>query len=170
MFASTQIAALLHNEHIHTIQALQRLEGFLMNQTAKKVPDVSSPDVAGLLSDTIGAVAAEVERHFGFEENHLFPVLIEQGEEGIALFLTEEHATILPLAQELAAEVDDAKAQGFSAAAWKEFHAKALELCEREIFHIQKEEMGLLAAISMYVDSDCDAQLAELYNKLIAHA
>lgn len=167
----TEIAALLHAEHMHTVEALQTLEEFLANQTIRRVPDVRTAEVAGVLDDLIATLAAEVGRHFGFEENHLFPVLVTKGEAGIAAFLTEEHAAILPLAQGLAEQAAKALRTGaFSTAEWAAFHAQGLELCEREISHIQKEEMGLLAAIAMYVDGEADRQLAALYEKLTAEA
>jgi hemerythrin-like domain-containing protein len=171
MMFNTKIAALLHEEHQHTIKALQGLEEYLLTQTSRRLPNLADPKVRALLENVLLSVAAEVERHFGFEENHLFRVLIDQGEAGIAAFLTEEHATILPLAQGLAVQARAALAgEGFTPEGWKEFHRGGIELCEREIFHIQKEEMGLLAAISMYVDGDADAQLAEIYKALVAEA
>jgi hypothetical protein len=47
------------------------------------------------------------------------------------------------------------------------FRDAGAELVEREIFHIQKEEMGLLAAISALVDRDTDARLAETYRQTV---
>jgi hemerythrin-like domain-containing protein len=167
----TEIAALLHEEHMHTVEALQNLEEFLANQTARRVPDVRTAEVRGILNEVITTVAAEVDRHFGFEEKHLFPVLIAKGEAGIAAFLTEEHAVILPLAKGLAEQASKVMTDGgFTAQGWAVFHAQGVELCEREISHIQKEEMGLLAAVAMYVDADADRQLAALYEKLTAEA
>ncbi|HVI52989.1 MAG TPA: hemerythrin domain-containing protein [Candidatus Sulfotelmatobacter sp.] len=169
MFGNTQIGTLLHEEHVRTIQALQGLEEYLLKQTSKRVPDAADPKVRELLEHLLSDVAFEVERHFGFEENHLFPVLISRGEGGIAAFLTEEHGSILPLAQELAETAGSAlNGGGFTPESWKEFHRRGVELCEREIFHIQKEEMGLLAAISMFVDPDADAALAATYRELVA--
>jgi len=168
MIGHTQIGALLHEEHMHTIQALQRMEEFLLKQTSRRVPDVTDATVREILEGLLSNVAAEVERHFGFEQDHLFVVLTNRGEGGIAAFLTEEHATILPLAQELAATATEAlSGKGFDEASWKAFHRKGVELCEREMFHIQKEEMGLLAAISMFVDDEADAALAAKYRELV---
>lgn len=171
MFANTQIGSLLHEEHVQTIQAMQSLEEFLLKQTSKRVPDIGNSKVRELLERILSEVATEVERHFGFEENHLFPILSRQGEMGIAAFLTEEHATILPLAQELAETARQAlSGAGFTPDSWKAFHRRGVELCEREIFHIQKEEMGLLAAISMFVDPESDAALAAKYRELVEEA
>ena len=81
--------------------------------------------------------------------------------------LTAEHRAILPLAGGLAETAKAAIAAGaFAAADWADFHGQAMELCEGEVFHIQKEEMGLLAAIDAFVDRDTDERLAAMYRKL----
>lgn len=168
MMVQTETGALLHNDHVATIQALQALEGFLVRQTSKRPPDTSDRGVRKTLEDLVSTVANEVGRHFGFEEKHLFPLLAERGEAGIGDFLMHEHATILPLAEEVATVAQNALANGFDAESWRRFHAVGLELVEREIFHIQKEEMGLLAAISMLVDGPADKKLAEAFRALAA--
>lgn len=168
MMVQTQTGALLHNDHVATIQSLQSLEGFLVRQTPNRVPDVNDASVRKVLDSVIATVENEVGRHFGFEEEHLFPLLADRGEEGIGEFLKQEHETILPLANELAEAARKGIAEGFTEAAWRSFHASGLELVEREIFHIQKEEMGLLAAISMLVDPKSDMELAEIYQSLQA--
>ncbi|MEW5728037.1 MAG: hemerythrin domain-containing protein, partial [Pseudomonadota bacterium] len=61
-----------------------------------------------------------------------------------------------------------APADGFDDASWRDFADAAHELVEREIFHIQKEEMGLLAAISALVDPATDQRLAEAYQGVMA--
>ncbi len=168
MFSQTQIGALLHEEHLQTIGALQRLEEFLAKQGSKRQPDAAQPEVRKLLEAML-ALAAEVDRHYGFEEEHLFTLLSNAGEVGMVGLLTDEHAVIKPLAGELAGQARTALQTGFSAETWRVFHGQGMELCEREIFHIQKEEMGLLAAISMLVEPDEDARLAELYRNLPKH-
>jgi hemerythrin-like domain-containing protein len=168
MMVHTETGALLHNDHVATIQSLQSLEGFLVRQSSKRPPDTKDQGVRKTLQDLVSTVANEVGRHFGFEEQHLFPLLAERGEAGIGDFLMHEHATILPLAEEVAASAQQALANGFDETSWRRFHAVGLELVEREIFHIQKEEMGLLAAISMLVDAAADKKLAETYRALAA--
>lgn len=167
MMVQTETGALLHTDHVATIQALQSLEGFLQRH-ARSAPNASDEAVRKVLHGLIETLTNEVERHFGFEEEHLFPLLAERGEAGIGEFLKHEHATILPLANEVADAARTALAKGFTEQSWRRFHAAGLELVEREIFHIQKEEMGLLAAISMLVDPAADRALAERYRGLQA--
>lgn len=168
MMVHTETGALLHNDHVATIQSLQSLEGFLVRQSSKRPPDTADAGVRAMLQGLIDTVSNEVGRHFGFEEQHLFPLLAERGEAGIGDFLMHEHATILPLANEVAESARQALEQGFDPTHWRRFHAIGLELAEREIFHIQKEEMGLLAAISMLVDAAADKKLAAIYHSLKA--
>lgn len=166
--AQTQTGALLHTDHVATIQALQSLEGFLTRQTKKNAPDVTDEAVRKALQSLVTTLTNEVGRHFGFEEDHLFPLLATRGESGIGEFLKHEHSTILPLAEEVAATARKALDEGFTANSWQRFYDASVELIEREIFHIQKEEMGLLAAIGMLVDPAADAELAEIYRGLQA--
>jgi len=167
MYGSTAIGALLHEEHLHTIEILQRLEEFLTSQSPKRPPDVSRAEVQAVLASLIDGLAPEVHYHFGFEEENLFPLLAKSGQVGMVSLLTAEHRAILPLAGGLAETARAAIAAGaFAAQDWADFHGQAMELCEGEVFHIQKEEMGLLAAIDAFVDRDTDERLAAMYRKL----
>lgn len=164
--AQTQTGALLHNDHVATIQTLQTLEGFLTRQTPKRPPDVNDPPVRKMLGNLIATVNSEVGRHFTFEEEHLFPRLADAGEENLGEFLKQEHASILPLANACAEAAAKAMEEGFTEAGWKQFFTDCMELIEREIFHIQKEEMGLLAAISMLIDPETDGELAMTFQSM----
>ncbi|MBI5164902.1 MAG: hemerythrin domain-containing protein [Magnetospirillum sp.] len=158
MTAQTQIGALLHEDHMATVEMLQTLEAF--------IGDHRNPPSAAVGAKFLGELATtlrnEVGKHFGFEEGHLFPVFIGLGETGIVTMLTHEHRSILPLALQVA---DLAEQGDFDAASWKAFRDAGQELIEREIFHVQKEEMGLLAAIAHLVDPKTDAELAEIYRR-----
>jgi len=158
----TQTGALLHQAHMTTIEALQALEEFL--GANRKIPARSDAVTAQLR--TLGAtLRSEVESHFAFEENHLFKAFIARGETGIVTMLTHEHRTILPLALQVAEAAEAAAEAGFTDGAWDEFKETGAELIEREVFHIQKEEMGLLSAISALVGPEADADLAEIYRR-----
>jgi hemerythrin-like domain-containing protein len=166
MFGITsKTGQLLHDDHLRTIATLQKLEEFLIKQTSKRVPDTADEGVKKVLKDVASGIDDEITRHFGFEEGHLFPALAAAGESGMTEFLMSEHATIRPVAQELGKRARAAIEAGFSEASWKEFHALGLEMVEREVFHIQKEEMGLLAAINAMLDEDTDARLAMTFGQ-----
>lgn len=161
MLTQTRIGALLHEDHMETVQMLQSLEEIVGMRT-KGAPSVDAK-LAERLLGIQATIRAEVEKHFGFEEEHLFPVFTSLGETGIVVMLTHEHRSILPLALQVAELAGRGAGSGFDDGAWQEFRDAASELVERELFHIQKEEMGLLAAISALVDSETDARLADTY-------
>ena len=160
----TQIGTLLHEDHMTTIETLQNLEEYLGRH--RKAPQVDDA-VKAMLTRLAATLREEVEKHFGFEENHLFPVFTAQGETGIVMMLTHEHRSILPLATQTADLASEAAASGFTEQSWRDFADTRAELIEREIFHIQKEEMGLLAAISALVAPDVDAKLAVTYKEVV---
>jgi len=160
----TKLGSLLHKDHMHTVETLQNLEEAVHRH---KAPPAVDGDLRGLLDGLKDTLRAEVQKHFGFEEEHLFTVFTQRGETGIVMMLTQEHRSILPLALEVADAAETALAVGFDAASWKAFKDSANELIEREIFHIQKEEMGLLSAIQAVIDPVTDAQLAETYVRVV---
>ncbi|MGE4281412.1 MAG: hemerythrin domain-containing protein [Magnetospirillum sp.] len=164
MLLQSQIGALLHQDHMTTIETLQGLEE-LLGSTRKP------PSFDAALADKLGALAAtlraEVESHFAFEEGHLFPLFVSKGESGIVMMLTHEHRSILPLAVRVADLAVAAASQGFDEQSWRDFRDCGAELVEREIFHIQKEEMGLLAAISALLNESEDTALAVTYQETV---
>lgn len=157
---SSKVGQLLHQDHVQAIALLQKLEEFLIGQTSKRSPDTKNNTIVKLLNDVAIIIDDEITRHFGFEEEHLFPALAEAGETGMTAFLAHEHGMIRPVAQELGKLARTALADGFTPDSWKQFHSLGLEMVEREIFHIQKEEMGLLSAISALLDPMTDGELA----------
>jgi hypothetical protein len=160
---NTHIGKLLHNDHVNTISTLQKLEGYLMTQTDKKAPAQDDEKSVAMLKSIIKIAEDEVGRHFKFEETYLFPALADAGEMGMTQFLMTEHASILPVAEELKTLAQKGLAEGFTAESWKSFFDLGMEMIEREIFHIQKEEMGLLSAISALIEPEVDFKLAETF-------
>ncbi|WP_249209027.1 hemerythrin domain-containing protein [Magnetospirillum sulfuroxidans] len=164
MLLQSQTGSLLHQDHMTTIETLQGLEELLGRHRQPPALD------DGLRASLIGlstTLKAEVESHFAFEEGHLFPAFVAKGETGIVMMLTHEHRSILPLALRVAELAVQAATAGFDEQSWRDFRDSGGELVEREIFHIQKEEMGLLAAISALLDEGEDATLAAVYRQTV---
>jgi hemerythrin-like domain-containing protein len=146
-----QTPQILDDEHRASLALYGRLEQAIASRDRDAV-------------DRLGAALArhlqdEVIRHFGFEERELFPLLAQAGEGDIAELLAEEHAAVreiaavlLPLAQAGPASLD--------AASYETFRRHALELCERQIAHIQKESMALLPMLDDLLDDDTDRTLS----------
>jgi hemerythrin-like domain-containing protein len=126
-------------------------------------PDKAESNVARLLSDLSTGVEAEVERHFAFEENHLFAYLEAIGDAGIGEHLTSEHEAIRPIGVRVAAIARAAATNGFAPAEWEEFMRLGQEFSDRMLAHVQKEEMALLPVLEENMDSETEARLYQEY-------
>jgi hemerythrin-like domain-containing protein len=126
-------------------------------------PDRADLAVTQLLSDLSTGVQAEVERHFDFEEGQLFPYLEAAGDDAIGAHLASEHEAMRPLGLQLANLAREASSQGFDQAKWNDFRRIGLELCERMLAHVQKEEMALLPLLDEVMDPDAEMRLYESY-------
>lgn len=161
-----KILQMLHDQHATTLQLLERLEDLLRRSRPNNPPAVDEPQVAALLSDLAAVMEHEVGDHFAFEEEHLFPRFSRVSDPGIPLMLGDEHEVIRPLAGRIAEIARTAQADGFTPDNWEEFHRLGAELVEREVFHIQKEEMGFLPALDQILDPEDAETLAETYSKV----
>jgi hemerythrin-like domain-containing protein len=162
MSFTNRISQTLHDEHRATIALMERLEQ-LIARHRRSVPDMGDRDVAQLLSDLAIGVAAEVQRHFDFEEHQLFSYLNAIGDSAIGAHLTDEHAAMRPLGIRLSEMAREGRARGFDGVSWSEFRRLGEELCERMLAHIQKEEMALLPLFEESMDSETEARLYQEY-------
>lgn len=160
---SRQTVRTLHDDHIRTIMALERLEGFLSRCKPKTVPDFNQDTVISALDEFAQVIESEIGAHFSFEEGHLFPKLVEAGDVGITAMLTEEHNVILPLGQKICALAKQGRSGGLDAERWREFFIGSHELIERMVSHIQKEEMGVLPVLDDIIDETDDGELSMIY-------
>lgn len=160
---TNRISQTLHDEHGATVALMERLEQLLARGRRAGPPDRSDSNVARLLADLSTGVEGEVERHFAFEENHLFPFLEATGDAGIGAHLTSEHATMRPLGVRVAAIARAAAANGFTAADWEEFTRLGQLLSDHMLAHVQKEEMALLPVIEENMDPETEARLYQEY-------
>jgi hemerythrin-like domain-containing protein len=140
-----QVSRRLHEEHVATLALWSRVEAALAAGKAD----------AQLMRDAAASLAEEIAHHFDFEEKELFPRLAAAGEGDIAQLLEEEHATI----RAAAARFIDLSRKDFSA----ELRRLGLELAERLVSHVQKEEMSLLPVLDDLLDEDTDDALTAAY-------
>ena len=136
-----QVSRRLHEEHQATLALWARVEATL----------AAGRNDPALMRSAAASLAEEIERHFAFEENELFPRLAAAGEGDIAELLGEEHVAI----REAALRFIALSRQAFS----KEIQACGLELAERLVSHVQKEEMSLLPALDDLIDAETDEAL-----------
>ena len=136
----------LHEEHQGTLALWGRLEASLA---------AGKPDPA-LMRSAAASLAGEIDRHFAFEETELFPRMSAAGEGDIAELLAEEHVVIREAARRFMEVVKEDHLK-------REARALGLELAERLVAHVQKEEMSMLPALEDLLDESADQTLTESY-------
>jgi len=157
------VTRILHDEHVAALGMLSQLAGLLTQTGHQTPPAADAPGLSATLTGMATAIDGEITGHFAFEEEQLFPRLAEVGDGDLGVFLSEEHEIILPIGQRLSQLARDAAESGFSAEGWQEFHRLGGEFVERLTGHIQKEEIGLTAALDAMLDDDTDGTLAMAY-------
>lgn len=159
----SRVARTLHDEHLETLTCLGQLESQLTRFRPDQPPDGDDRQFSTVLGRLHALLKSDLDAHFRFEEDDLFPLLNDAGEDGIVFLLTEEHETIRPIGQRLTELAGLAREEGLTGETWKELRLTGLELCERLQSHIQKEEMGLLPLVDSLIDEEQDSDLCELY-------
>ena len=165
MNSNRQTARALHEEHRANLDLLGRVE-----LAVGRAPRAGLRSAAVPGSELLRLVAAlerqlvqDLERHFDFEERELFTRMIASGDGGIAHLLTGEHEAIRDVAAELLPLARAAAAGALDDAGWSAMARSVLELVERQVSHIQKEEMALLPMLEDLLDDDTDRRLAMEY-------
>ena len=157
MTHSTQVSRMLDDEHRSNIAVLGQVEQMIARETRY------DPGSAKLLGQLVRLLEHDVQRHFTFEEEQLFPRMTENGDGGMALLLQEEHDAIREVSAELLPLAQRAAAGDIDQQAWSALRPLAKELIERQVAHIQKETMALLPLLDDILDDDADRELAFAY-------
>ncbi|HKI63478.1 MAG TPA: hemerythrin domain-containing protein [Burkholderiales bacterium] len=155
MDMNRQVNRRLHEEHMSTLALWNQFEQAIAARAGAWPPAAEDAEIERLLRSCAVALAEELWHHFEFEESELFPRMVESGEGDIAELLAEEHATIRAAAQAFSAALETRD--------WQQLRSAGLELAERLVAHVHKEEMSLLPAIEDLLDEETDAQLALAY-------
>jgi len=140
------ISRRLHEEHDATLALWGRVEASL----------AAGKHDALLLRSASAALAQELDTHFRFEERELFPRLAAAGEGDIGELLQEEHEVIREAGRRFMDLVKDDPSRN-------EVKVLGLELAERLVAHVQKEEMSLLPALEDLLDEAADGELSVAY-------
>src|SRR5512141_2415333 len=156
-----QVSRVLDDEHRANLALLGQVEQALAR--APRSGAGRDSELARLAGELARHLEQEVERHFAFEENELFPRMRDAGDSDIAGLLAEEHEAIRAVAAELAPLARAAAAGTLDDAGWAALKPLALELVERQVAHIQKETMALLPFIEDLLDDEADRELAFAY-------
>lgn len=150
-----QVSQALDDEHRSSLELLGRAE-----RVFARPGDPEAPALAGRLARLL---EHEIGRHFGFEEDQLFPRMAEAGDGDLAAMLREEHETIRAVAEELLPLARAAAAGTLAAADAGTLRRLVLEIVERQVAHIQKETMALLPLLDELLDDHTDRELAFSY-------
>lgn len=153
-----QTSHTLHEEHRANLDLLGRAEQALARAPRGDGP--REPELLKLVGALARSLQQDIDRHFTFEEKELFPRMSDAGDGEIAMLLTEEHEAIREVAEELLPLTRAAAAGTLDGAGWDALKRGALELVERQVAHIQKEEMALLPLLDDLLDDETDRQLA----------
>jgi hemerythrin-like domain-containing protein len=154
---TTQVSRMLDDEHRSNMDLLGKVEQML-GRTSRY-----EPGVASLMSQLVRSLEHDVNRHFTFEEEQLFPRMTESGDGGMAALLTEEHEAIREVTEELLPLARQAAKGSIGEADWSTLRRLGLELTERQVAHIQKETMALLPLLDDLLDDETDRELAFAY-------
>ena len=155
---STQVSRILDDEHRSNIALLGQVEQALGRASR------FDPALAGLMGNLARAVEHDIDRHFKFEEESLFPRMADAGDGEMAALMIEEHDSIREVAAELLPLARQAAKGDIDEAGWSTLRRCALELVERQVSHIQKETMALLPLLDDVLDDETDRELAFAYS------
>lgn len=158
-----QSSKALHDDHMVGLSILERVDG-LLQRHRDGAPDLrEDPEARRVLVDLKTMVSVELPPHFDFEENELFPRLVELGDGAMVELLIEEHATLRAAWPVIADVCRKSLASTASTEEWRAFRQVAGDFAETLTSHINKEEMGLLGAIETMLDADVDQEVALTY-------
>ena len=153
----SQVSQALDREHKEHLALLGELERTIASARRYE------PAWHRLFMSLSRSLEHEVLGHFEFEETSRFPRLADAGDAGIAQLLTEEHDAIREVADELRPLLAALAPADGAAQDWDALRRLALEYCDRQLAHIQKETMALLPMVDDLLDDQTDAQLALHY-------
>lgn len=147
---------ILHEDHMASLALLGEIERKVL--TLKELPPRDDANVGRAIRTLRDALAGEVAAHFDFEEETLFPYLVEFGEGDLSELLSEEHRVLREVFAEVDLRIAAGFADGFDPAGWTTFRRLCGELIERLQSHIEKEERALLPALENTLTSEADAE------------
>ena len=155
MSFSRQVSQALDDEHRANLELLGRAERVFAR--------TDDPEAQALAGQLVRQLEHEIDRHFGFEEDELFPRMADAGDGDLAEMLREEHDTIRAVAEELLPLARAAAAGTLAAADAGTLKRLVLEIVERQVSHIQKETRALLPLLDDLLDDESDRTLAFAY-------
>ena len=148
----------LDAEHRGTLDLFGRLERALTRPG--EAGAARDPDFALLAAALVRHLEIDVPHHFGFEEQDVFPILVDAGDGDLAALLTEEHVTILAVVADVLPPARAAAAGTLDDAGYAALKRATLELVGRLADHIDKETKALLPVLDQILDEETDRTLS----------
>ena len=162
MTHAQDIGEAIHREHLHTLALGNAIEARIFAERDRPLDPKNAADAA-FIDDLLAAIDTEIDRHFRFEEEVLFPKVNDAGLQEVTAMLVEEHAMIRTMADDLRSLARSARASGPDPAQWTQFRDIAMDFIHATMFHIQKEEMGVIRTLSMTIGADASRAMAADY-------
>jgi hemerythrin-like domain-containing protein len=162
MHSRTATGRLLHEDHQRMLTMMDRIEAFL---AAYAAPPLVAEDAAarGFLDDFEAALAHDIEAHFVFEEEVLFPLVAAAGAHELPVALTADHDALRRLGRRLRQICRAALEGGFDPEDWTVFATFTAELVARQQAHLETEEIALLQLVDHLLAPEEDRRLAALF-------
>ena len=160
------IGTLLHAEHLQALAVANALEVRIMGAEKNRPLGPASPADRKFVDELVAALDGAICRHYRFEEETLFPLLQTAGLQDVTAMLTGEHDTIRTMADELRALAKSAAGAPLDQKQWERFRETAMDFIHAVMFHIQKEEMGVVRSLSLMVGEAASVDLAQRYREL----
>lgn len=162
MHASTDTGRLIHDDHHRMLAMMDRIEAFLACHEGP--PRLAEDDAArAFLADFEAALAHDIEGHFAFEEEVLFPLVAAAGAHELTAALIADHTALRGFGRRLRQICRAALGGGFDPEDWAVFTVFAGELVQRQQAHLETEEIALLQLVDDLLGPDEDRRLAALF-------
>jgi iron-sulfur cluster repair protein YtfE (RIC family) len=159
--ARTATARLLHDDHRRMLGMIERVESFLARHGEDRAPDlVRDAEARALLAALDGELGRDVDGHFVFEEQALFPLLAAAGAHELPVALAAEHDAMRGLARRLRQICQAALRDGFEPEDWTLFRLFVTDLIDRQVAHLETEEIALLHLVDELLSPEQDRELA----------
>lgn len=156
------LSDLLHREHLDTLAVAGDLEARADDRRAGPI-DIAEPEDRARLEALIRIADADIDRHYRFEEEVLFPRLVAAGLGPMVDVLLMEHDAVRAISGPLRATAAAALRDGFSKDTWASFREGVFDLVNSVSFHIQKEELGVIRQLETVLGADANRELGRLY-------
>lgn len=164
MTEEAPLSDLLHREHMQTLAVAGDLEARVEDKRAGPI-DIAEAEDRARLEALVRVADVDIDRHYRFEEEVLFPRLVAAGLGPVVDVLVMEHEAVRVIAGPLRSTAETALCQGFTPAGWRGFREGICDLVASVSFHIQKEELAIIRQLDTVLGADANRELGRLYAK-----